>query len=80
MDDCTGLYVPFPTFFANTRKGGLSDGIKLPRPSFSLSCRCVRAFGQTKYLPEMLFFLKHHDLYEKCRLKSLSDGIPSLRQ
>lgn len=41
MDDCTGLYVPFPTFFANTRKGGLSDGIKLPRPSFSLSCRCV---------------------------------------
>ncbi|HGG7711227.1 TPA: hypothetical protein ACJJEB_001583 [Neisseria meningitidis] len=30
MDDCTRLYVPFPTFFANTRKGGLSDGIKLP--------------------------------------------------
>ncbi|HEZ3726563.1 TPA: hypothetical protein WIA41_001079, partial [Neisseria meningitidis] len=26
MDDCTGLYVPFPTFFANKRKGGLSDG------------------------------------------------------
>ncbi|ANX20846.1 hypothetical protein JY68_04215 [Neisseria meningitidis] len=32
MDDCTGLYVPFPTFFANKRKGGLSDGIKLPPP------------------------------------------------
>lgn len=30
MDDCTGLYVPFPTFFANKRKNRLSDGIKLP--------------------------------------------------
>lgn len=80
MDDCTGLYVPFPTFFANKRKGGLSDGIKLPPPSFPLPYRCRRAVGQTKYLPEMLFFLKHHDLYEKCRLKNLSDGISSLRQ
>lgn len=31
-------------------------------------------------LPEMLFFLKHHDFHEKCRLKNISDGIPSLRQ
>ncbi|MGI3296098.1 hypothetical protein ACRPFF_08645 [Neisseria sp. SLRRB23] len=31
-------------------------------------------------LPEMLFFLKHHDLHEKCRLKNISDGISSLRQ
>lgn len=80
MDDCTGLYVPFPTFFANTRKGGLSDGIKLPSPSFPLPYRCLRAVGQTKYLPETLFFLKHHDLHEKCRLKNISDGISSLRQ
>ncbi|MGT9767056.1 hypothetical protein ACVWQR_07970 [Neisseria meningitidis] len=36
--------------------------------------------GKQKYLPEMLFFLKHHDLHEKCRLKNLSDGISSLRQ
>ncbi|WP_308027841.1 hypothetical protein [Neisseria bergeri] len=43
-------------------------------------CRCLRAVGQTKYLPETLFFLKHHDLHEKCRLKNLSDGISSLRQ
>ncbi|HFC3003746.1 TPA: hypothetical protein ACFIX2_001921 [Neisseria gonorrhoeae] len=34
MRDCTGLYVPFPTIFANKRKGGSSDGIKLPSPSF----------------------------------------------
>lgn len=82
MDDCTGLYVPFPTFFANTRKGGLSDGIKLPPlPCLTLlpngiirivqkmpynrrtSCPADASvrFGQTKYLPEMLFFLKHHD-------------------
>ena len=27
----------------------------------------------------MLFFLKHHDLHEKCRLKNISDGISSLR-
>ncbi|HFC8142368.1 TPA: hypothetical protein ACFPBJ_001006, partial [Neisseria meningitidis] len=78
--DCTGLYVPFTTIFANTRKGGLSDSIKLPRPSFPLPCRCLRAVGQTKYLPETLFFLKHHDLHEKCRLKNISDGISSLRQ
>ena len=31
-------------------------------------------------LPEMLFFLKHHDLHEKCRLKNISDGISSMRQ
>jgi len=31
-------------------------------------------------LPEMLFFLKHHDLHEKCRLKNILDGISSLRQ
>ncbi|CKL48386.1 Uncharacterised protein [Neisseria meningitidis] len=31
-------------------------------------------------MPETLFFLKHHDLHEKCRLKNISDGISSLRQ
>ncbi|MCI4077832.1 hypothetical protein MM809_34560, partial [Klebsiella pneumoniae] len=80
MADRTGLNVPFATFLASTRKGGLSDSIELPRPSFPLLCRCLRAVGQTKYLPETLFFLKHHDLHEKCRLKNISDGISSLRQ
>ena len=37
MSDCTGLYVPFPTIFANKRKDRLSDGIKLP--PFPPSCR-----------------------------------------
>ncbi|EMR8549249.1 TPA: hypothetical protein WMM53_002000 [Neisseria gonorrhoeae] len=30
ISHCTGLYVPFPTIFANKRKDRLSDGIKLP--------------------------------------------------
>ncbi|ANJ48400.1 hypothetical protein EPM78_10550 [Neisseria gonorrhoeae] len=34
ISHCTGLYVPFPTIFANKRKDRLSDGIKLPPPSF----------------------------------------------
>ncbi|HFC3666067.1 TPA: hypothetical protein ACFI5C_001879 [Neisseria gonorrhoeae] len=34
ISHCTVLYVPFPTIFANKRKDRLSDGIKLPPPSF----------------------------------------------
>ena len=37
MSDCTGMYVPFPTIFANKRKDRLSDGIKLP--PFPPPCR-----------------------------------------
>lgn len=37
ISDCTGLYVPFPTIFANKRKDRLSDGIKLP--PFPPPCR-----------------------------------------
>ncbi|HEZ6683737.1 TPA: hypothetical protein WI722_001897 [Neisseria meningitidis] len=99
--DCTELYVPFTTIFANKRKRRIFRRHKTAAPTLPhpvaernhphcskdalqpphvLPCRCLRAFGQTKYLPEMLFFLKHHDLHEKCRLKNISDGISSLRQ
>lgn len=37
--NCTGLYVPFPTIFANKRKDRLSDGIKPPPLPCSLPCR-----------------------------------------
>ena len=38
MYNCTGLYVPFPTIFANKRKDRLSDGIKPPPLPCSPPC------------------------------------------